>query len=332
MNSTRSNTAPSCAGRSTKPMCPRRLRDAGATPAGSIESGSWPEWSRRSRASTASAVRLESLRVEEQVHVEAIAAIRRDASRRRVRLLDESFVFEPGEDAADGGGRHAQAGGRDEHGRGDRFAGRDVFADERREHAFRAIVGLRTSVISYSWQSCLETAKTLYTGARWASSRARRRARRPRSPRGRRAPARPSSHQHLAVHDGRAHVGCSRGVDDASSTGPVRARGAADRDRSTMRSARLPASIDPMSASSPSVRAPARVAIHERVARRQRAGPASRRLQQRGEAHLVEHVEVVVAGRAVGAERHGDAARPHRRRPARCPIPASGSSSGSAAP
>ena len=82
----------------------------------------------------------------------------------------------------------------------------------------------------------------------------------------------------------------------------------------------------------PSARAPSRVAI----CRTSRAvsAPAPRRdgLQAGRQPHLLEHVELVVAGRAVGAQRHRDAAPRASRRLARCPTRASGSIRGSAAP
>jgi len=49
------------------------------------------------------------------------------------------------------------------------------------------------------------------------------------------------------------------------------------------------------------------------------------RLQHGRETHFIEHVEPVVAGGAVRAERYGDAARSHVGRPARFPIQASDS-------
>ena len=50
------------------------------------------------------------LRFEEQVDVEAIAAIGRDAPGRRVWLLDVALFLEPREDAADGRRRHPEPG------------------------------------------------------------------------------------------------------------------------------------------------------------------------------------------------------------------------------
>ena len=70
----------------------------------------------------------------------------------------------------------------------------------------------------------------------------------------------------------------------------------------------------------------------DHVAGRQRARAEAHRLQHGREPHLLEHVEAVVAGGAVGAERHGDAARAQSPAPARCRCRASGSSPGSAAP
>ncbi len=118
----------------------------------------------------------------------------------------------------------------------------------------------------------------------------------------------------------------------ASSTDRRRARGAGWSRSTTMRSARLPASIDPISCSRPSVRAPARVAIHSTSRAGSAPGSSAHRLQHRGKAHLVEHVEAVVAGRAVGAQRDRDALLPASRRPARLRIRASDWSRGSASP
>ena len=61
-------------------------------------------------------------------------------------------------------------------------------------------------------------------------------------------------------------------------------------------------------------RARARARRHpQHVARRQDARLLAHRLQHRREPHLLEHVEPVVAGGAVGAERDGDAAGAHLR-------------------
>ena len=116
--------------------------------------------------------------------------------------------------------------------------------------------------------------------------------------------------QHLAVHHRQAHVGAARGIDER------RPRIAVGREvrpiaSTTIRSARLPGSIDPISSSSPSARAPSRVAIQTTSRAGSAPGAAAHRLERRREPHLVEHVEPVVAGGAVGAERHRDAARPH---------------------
>ena len=75
----------------------------------------------------------------------------------------------------------------------------------------------------------------------------------------------------------------------------------------TIRSARLPRSSEPICRSIPSARAPPIVAISSAVAAPTRAGIGGLQLvQERGHAHRLEHVEVVVAGGAVGAqaERH----------------------------
>ena len=61
----------------------------------------------------------------------------------------------------------------------------------------------------------------------------------------------------------------------------------------------------------PSVRAPARVAIHSDIARRQYPRLMTDRLQHRSQPHLFEHVEPVVARRTVGAKRDGDPLFPH---------------------
>ncbi len=51
----------------------------------------------------------------------------------------------------------------------------------------------------------------------------------------------------------------------------------------------------------------------QRIARRKSSGRVPNRLEAGRQTHLAEHVEVVVAGRAVGAERDADAAAPHLR-------------------
>ena len=61
------------------------------------------------------------------------------------------------------------------------------------------------------------------------------------------------------------------------------------------------------------MRAPARVAIHSTSRAGRTARLLAHRLQDGREPHLLEHVEPVVAGGAVGAERHRDAARAHLR-------------------
>ena len=82
-----------------------------------------------------------ALRFEQQVDVEAVAAVGGDAAGRGVRLLDEAFFFEPGEDAAYSRRRHAEPGGADEKRRGNGLARRDVLAHERGQHPLRAFVG-----------------------------------------------------------------------------------------------------------------------------------------------------------------------------------------------
>jgi hypothetical protein len=78
-----------------------------------------------------------------------------------------------------------------------------------------------------------------------------------------------------------------------------------------MTSAFLPRSIDPISCSSPSVRAPGPSGHPQDLSRRQHARFFAHRLQNSREPHFFEHVEAVVAGCAVRAERDGDPSRPH---------------------
>ena len=108
-----------------------------------------------------------------------------------------------------------------------------------------------------------------------------------------------------------AHVGAACRVDERGVR--VDARGAryAGRAGPRIRSARLPAST---CRSRRTARAPARLRASPSRPRRAQSGrPVSRRTawSRAAQPHLVEHVEPVVAGGAVGAERHRDAARAH---------------------
>ena len=88
----------------------RRLRDSTCDTCGSTESssrsgcpaGAVPPPPRRAGR---------PLRLEQQVHVEAIAAVGRNAPGRGVRLLNVTLFLEPGEDVAHRRRRHAQARG-----------------------------------------------------------------------------------------------------------------------------------------------------------------------------------------------------------------------------
>ena len=107
-------------------------------------------------------------------------------------------------------------------------------------------------------------------------------------------------------------------------SGRTSAAAAARRVSTTMTSARLPASSDPTCRAEPSA---ARAADGRHLQRDAGAGSARgslarHLLQERGLPHRLEHVEVVVAGRAVGAEPDRDAGR-HTPRPAPCRSPAS---------
>ena len=76
-----------------------------------------------------------ALRLEQEVHVKAVTAVGRDPARGSVRLLDEAFMLELGEDVADRRRGHAESGGGSQRRRRDGFARRDIFAHERRKHA-----------------------------------------------------------------------------------------------------------------------------------------------------------------------------------------------------
>ena len=92
-NSTRSNTAASCAGRSAKPTCLRRLRDdVGCLRQHDVDQrrrrlAAKPGLDRRRGAAPA-------LRLEQEVDVEAVAAVGRDPAGRGMRLLDETSFFQ----------------------------------------------------------------------------------------------------------------------------------------------------------------------------------------------------------------------------------------------
>ena len=90
-------------------------------------------------------------------------------------------------------------------------------------------------------------------------------------------------------------------------------------------SARLPGSSEPIWRVHARARARRRSSpCSSAVLRRHRARIARLQLvQERRLAHGLEHVEVVVARRAVGAEADVDARRAHRRAPAPCRSPAS---------
>jgi len=115
------------------------------------------------------------------------------------------------------------------------------------------------------------------------------------------------AHQHLSVDDGVAYVGSAGRVQPASNrvragceVGPIEAHD--DQIGSFARLDRADVSLQAEGAS-------AFAGCHpDRIARGQRARPLPDRLQHGREAHLLEHVEAVVAGRPVGAQRHGDPA------------------------
>ena len=88
-----------------------------------------------------------------------------------------------------------------------------------------------------------------------------------------------------------------------------------------VRSASLPGTIEPIRRSRPSARAPPSVAQRRASLCRHRLGVAGNGLgKQRGRAHLLEHVEPIVARRTVGADADVHAVREElgdRREPAR---------------
>ncbi len=70
----------------------------------------------------------------------------------------------------------------------------------------------------------------------------------------------------------------------------------------------MPGSSDPIACSMPSARAPSMVAISSAARAGMARGSLVAQLVQEGRlAHRLEHVEIVVAGRAVGAEADRDA-------------------------
>ena len=128
----------------------------------------------------------------------------------------------------------------------------------------------------------------------------------------------PLAHQHPSIHDRRPHVVAPRGVDQVRQRIVHRRLPGARASTTTMRSARLPGSSEPICA----VHADRPRALDRRHARATSPagsvrGSLRRELvQERRLAHRLEHVQVVVAGRAIGAEpdRHaGRAQRRHRR-------------------
>ena len=135
MNSTRSNTADFVRRPKREADVPRGLRhDVRRLRQHRIDE-------RRRRCRGAAALRprsrsgAERLRFEQEIDVEAVAAVGRDAAGRGVRLLDEAFLLEPRQDVADRGRRHAEPGRAHEERRGDGLARRDVFAHKRGQHA-----------------------------------------------------------------------------------------------------------------------------------------------------------------------------------------------------
>ena len=132
------------------------------------------------------------------------------------------------------------------------------------------------------------------------------------------------AHQHPSVHDRRPHVVAARDVDEVRQR-IVHRRLPRGRHRDDDAGRRAcPARASRSRVSMPE-RARAVDRRHlERDRRGNRAGIAGGQLvQERRLAHRLEHVEVVVAGGAVGAEADGNAGRAHRRRPARRRSPAS---------
>ena len=142
----------------------------------------------------------------------------------------------------------------------------------------------------------------------------------------------PSAHQDLAVHDGpsaRRSAASRRPGWRTDRGGRLMRLAASHQDQVGTEAGRRPARSP---AARPNAAAPPRVAIASTSRAGSAPGPAAHGLQRRRQPHLLEHVELVVARRAVGAERHATRRARASRRPARCRIRASGSSRGSAAP
>ena len=57
---------------------------------------------------------LRTLGIEQEIHVETIATVRRNAAGRGVRLLDVAFLFQSRQDASHCGRRDTQTGSRDQ--------------------------------------------------------------------------------------------------------------------------------------------------------------------------------------------------------------------------
>ena len=136
---------------------------------------------------------------------------------------------------------------------------------------------------------------------------------------------------HASLHHDVPHVRALGGVDEVRD-GIVDGRHArAARAPTTTRSARLPASSEPMRSSMPSARAPPRVAISSTAAAGATVGsPVTCLRQERGRQHLLEHVEVVVAGGAVRAQAQPQPLPQHVARPGPRPTRSSCCSAGSA--
>ena len=256
--------------------------------------------------------------LEQQIHVEPIAAVGRHASSGGVRLPHETLFLQPGQHAAHRRRGHAERAPAGDDQRGHRLAvwmySRTTVARMRLERSGRGswvissrLTGVLTasSIIRPARRGGNPAAHCQTTPARSTSCRACRpassasRASRPRSA--------ARVHQHLPVDEDRADVGGPGGVHQRRVGVGGRQLVRAPRS-TTMMSARLPTSIAPISSSSPSVRAPSRVAIHTTSRAVSAPGPSRTAWMRRRQPHLVEHVEPVVARGAVGAERHGDAA------------------------
>ena len=173
-----------------------------------------------------------ALRLEQQVHVEAVPAVGRDASGRRVRLLDEPFLLELGEDAADGGRRHTEAGGA---GKRRTTAPARQTSMYSRTSAASTRLGRSMGSISTLMMGLLTTLYGIGVGParrslRAARSRAAARALL-RISRGSMCRGLPSSTRIVAVDDRRRSRPSRARRRQASSTGRRRAAGAADRGR-----------------------------------------------------------------------------------------------------